>query len=171
MPPVHAWPVISWIIITILCKKFKFAIMLISMTGYGRAECDLSGMVYSIEIKSLNSKQLDISVKIPLPLRDREPEIRNMLNNELQRGKIEIGIYQELKEGSTGYSINKPVVKEYIRDLRQIAQDAGLEESDRILQAAMQLPDSMKSEKGLLGEEDWSKSNRLHLSLLSIKSD
>ena len=65
------------------------------MTGYGRAECDLKNMVYNIEIKSLNSKQLDTSVKVPVPLREKELEIRNMLNGALHRGKVEIGIYHE----------------------------------------------------------------------------
>ena len=87
------------------------------MTGYGRNKCDLPNMVYSIEIKSLNSKQLDTSVKVPLPLREKEMEIRNMLNNELLRGKIELSIYYELKESAPGYSINQPVVKEYLKQL------------------------------------------------------
>ncbi len=129
--------------------------MLISMTGYGRAECDLPNMVCSIEIKSLNSKQLDTSVRVPLLLRDKEMEIRKLLNNELLRGKIELGIYQELKENAPGYSINRPVVKEYVQQLREISGEVGLEETERILQVAMRLPDAMKSEKGEIGEEEW----------------
>ena len=129
--------------------------MLVSMTGYGRAECDLKNMVYTIEIKSLNSKQLDISVKVPVPLREKELEIRNLLNNELHRGKVEIGIYQEIKEGATGNSINQPVVKEYIKQLLEIAEEGNFEESERILQIAMRLPDSIRSEKEVLGEKEW----------------
>ncbi|MFC2098771.1 YicC/YloC family endoribonuclease [Bacteroidota bacterium] len=129
--------------------------MLVSMTGYGRAECDLKNMVYTIEIKSLNSKQLDISIKVPVPLREKESEIRNLLNNELHRGKVELGIYQEIKEGATGYSINKTVVKEYIKQLREISEEDDFEGSDRILQVAMRLPDTIRSEKEVLGEEEW----------------
>ncbi len=125
------------------------------MTGYGRAECDLPKMMFSIEIKSLNSKQLDTTVKLPLLLRDKEMEIRNILNNELQRGKIEIGIYQEPKEGVTGHSINRPVVKNYIGDLQGLAKELGMEDTERILQVAMRLPDAMKSEKEVLGEGEW----------------
>jgi len=125
------------------------------MTGYGRAECDLANVVYSIEIKSLNSKQLDTSIKLPVPLKERELELRNMLNSELQRGKVELGIYQEIKEGATGYSINQPVVKEYIQQLRKISGEVGMQETERILQVAMRLPDAMRSEKEELGEEDW----------------
>jgi uncharacterized protein (TIGR00255 family) len=129
------------------------------MTGYGRAECDLENMVYSIEIKSLNSKQLDTAIKLPVPLRDREPQIRNLIVNELQRGKIEIVIHQEIKEGSIGYSINQPVVREYIRQLHKISGEADMKETDRILQIAMRLPDAMRSDKEELGEEGWKRLN------------
>jgi len=125
------------------------------MTGYGRAECDLSNMVYTIEIKSLNSKQLDTSVRVPVLLREKELEIRNILNKELQRGKIELGIFQEVKEGAAGYSINQPVVKEYIKQLRKISGEVGMEESEHILQVAMRLPDAMKSQKEVLSDKDW----------------
>ncbi len=131
--------------------------MLISMTGYGRTKCELRNVVYAIEIKSLNSKQLDFSVKVPVFLREKEMEMRSWLGSELLRGKIEIGIYQEIREGATGFSINKPVVKEYIRHLKEIARDLDMTESDRLIQTAMRLPDTMLSEKDLLQEDDWTK--------------
>ncbi len=129
--------------------------MLVSMTGFGRTECDLQNMVYTIEIKSLNSKQLDTSVKVPGPLREKEPEIRNMINKELHRGKVEIGIYQEIKKSATGYSVNKSVVKEYIKQLREISEEENFETGERTLQISMRLPDAISSEKEVLGEEDW----------------
>jgi uncharacterized protein (TIGR00255 family) len=131
--------------------------MLISMTGYGRAECDLRNMVYAIEIKSLNSKQLDFSVKIPVFLKDKEMEIRSWLGGELQRGKIDVGIYQEIKEGTAGWSINRPVVEEYIRQLEEIAGDNDPADRNRLIQVAMRLPDTMLSEKEKLQEDDWIK--------------
>jgi uncharacterized protein (TIGR00255 family) len=131
--------------------------MLLSMTGFGRAECDLPGVVYTIEIKSLNSKQLDIAVKLPLILRDREPEIRSLLNAELQRGKIEIGIYPEAKEGTIVHTINTEIVKAYIRQLRKIHEELKMDEGERLLQVAMRLPDAMKQEKEVLGEKYWKK--------------
>ena len=129
--------------------------MLISMTGYGRAECDLRNVVYAVEIKSLNSKQLDFSVKIPVFLKDKEMEIRSWLGTELQRGKIELGIFQEIKEGAAGWSINRPVVEEYIRQLREIAGDTGQADQEQLIQVAMRLPDTMLSEKDKLQEDDW----------------
>ena len=131
--------------------------MLISMTGYGRAECDLRNVVYAVEIKSLNSKQLDLSVKIPIFLKEKEMEIRSWLGAELQRGKIEVGIYQEIKEGAAGWSINRPLVEEYIRQLREIAGDTGLADPEQLIQVAMRLPDTMLSEKDKLQEDDWLK--------------
>ncbi len=77
-----------------------------------------------------------------------------MLNNELLRGKIELSIYYELKESAPGYSINQPVVKEYLKQLAEIAGEAGMEETERNLQVAMRLPDAMKSEKDELEKED-----------------
>ena len=129
--------------------------MLISMTGYGRAECDLRNMVYAVEIKSLNSKQLDFSVKIPVFLKEKEMEIRSWLGGELQRGKIEVVIYQEIKEGAAGWSINRPVVEEYIRQLKEIAGNKDPVDTEQLIQAAMRLPDSMLSEKDKLQEDDW----------------
>ncbi len=131
--------------------------MLISMTGYGRAECNLPNVVYTIELKSLNSKQLDFSVKIPVFLKEKEMEIRSFLGAELQRGKIEVGIYQEIKEGAVGWSINRQVVEEYIRQLREIAGKTGPADQEQLIQAAMRLPDTMISEKDKLQEDDWIK--------------
>jgi len=129
--------------------------MLLSMTGYGRAECDLRNMVYAVEIKSLNSKQLDFSVKIPVYLKEKEMEIRSWLGSELQRGKIEVVIYQEIKEGAAGWSINRPVVEEYIRQLNEIAGNKDPVDTEQLIQVAMRLPDSMLSEKDKLQENDW----------------
>ena len=129
--------------------------MLISMTGYGRAECDLRNVVYSIEIKSLNSKQLDFSVRIPVFLKEKEMEIRSWLGGELQRGKIEVGIYQEIKEGAAGWSINKSVVEEYVRQLKEIAGDSDPVDPEQLIQIAMRLPDTMISERDKLQQDDW----------------
>jgi uncharacterized protein (TIGR00255 family) len=129
--------------------------MLISMTGYGTAECDLRNMVYAIEIRSLNSKQLDFSLKIPAFLKEKEMEIRRWLGGELQRGKIEVGIYQEIKEGASGWSINRPVVEEYLRQLMEITGDPV--DAHQLIEVAMRLPDAMLSEKDKLQEEDWQK--------------
>jgi uncharacterized protein (TIGR00255 family) len=127
------------------------------MTGYGRAECDLRNVIYAIEIKSLNSKQLDFSVKVPVFLKEKEMEIRSWLGGELLRGKIEVGIYQEIKEGAAGYSINRPLVEEYIRQLKEILGDNVPVDPQQMIQVAMRLPDTILSEKDKLQEDDWLK--------------
>jgi uncharacterized protein (TIGR00255 family) len=134
--------------------------MLISMTGYGRAECDLRNRVYAVEIKSLNSKQLDFSVKLPAFLREREMEIRKWLGGELQRGKIEVGIFLETEEGVAGWTINRTVVEEYIRQLREILGDGLQPDPERLLGMAMHLPETVMSEKQKLLEDDWNKVGR-----------
>lgn len=131
--------------------------MLISMTGFGRAECDLSNRVYAIEIKSLNSKQLDFTVKLPAFLKEREMEIRSWLGVELQRGKIELGIFLEADEGAAGWAINRPMVEEYIRQLREIVRETTQPDPEQLLRMAMHLPDAVVSEKQGLLENDWKK--------------
>ncbi len=131
--------------------------MLISMTGYGRAECDLRNMVIAVELKSLNSKQLDFSVKLPVFLKEKEMEIRSWLGGELQRGKIELGIYHEIKQGAAAWSINRPVVEEYIRQLKDIAGANERTDHLLLLEVAMRLPDTMMSDKDELQEDDWMK--------------
>jgi len=131
--------------------------MLLSMTGYGKSECDLPKMVYSIEIKSLNSKQLDINMKLPVLLKERELEIRNIISRELQRGKVDFGIFQDVKPGTLTHTVNKEVVLEYIRQLEEVNSDADTKGSNHLVEAAMRLPDAIRSEQVELGEEEWDK--------------
>ncbi len=131
--------------------------MLFSMTGYGKAECDLSRFVYSIEIRSLNSKQLDISIKIPPLLKDMEPEIHKLISRELQRGKIDFSIYQDVKPDTPSYSVNREVVLEYVRQLADVAGEMGMDKTESLFLAAMRMPDAVKSEKMELKEEEWHK--------------
>ena len=129
--------------------------MLVSMTGYGKAEYDLSNMIYSIEIKSLNSKQLDISMKLPILLKERELEIRNLISQELQRGKVDFGIFQDIKPGTAAHSVNKEVVLEYIRQLEEVSREAGADITGQLIETAMRLPEAIRSDRVELGEEEW----------------
>jgi len=127
--------------------------MLKSMTGYGKAECTLPSKKLTIEIKSLNSKQVDTSTRLPSIYREKELEIRQMLANKLERGKIECNIHYELVSGSST-SINSIVLKDYIKQLGEISREAGIEPGD-LLSTAMRLPDTVINEKAELGEEEW----------------
>lgn len=145
--------------------------MLVSMTGYGKAEYDLSNMIYSIEIKSLNSKQLDISMKLPILLKERELEIRNLISQELQRGKVDFGIFQDIKPGTAAHSVNKEVVLEYIRQLEEVRREAGADETGQLIATAMHLPESIRSDRVELGEEEWSSIRRTIILALKELTD
>ena len=87
--------------------------MIQSMTGYGKAEINLENANFTIELKSLNSKQIDVSVKMSSAYRDKEIGIRKLLSEKLQRGKIELSIWREKSESTSSYTLNTAVIKEY----------------------------------------------------------
>jgi uncharacterized protein (TIGR00255 family) len=120
------------------------------MTGYGKASCELGEKVATIEIKSLNSKQLDLYFRIPNAYRDREMEMRNELANRLKRGKIEIGFTLENKEGKQGIQINAGIVKSYYSQLKTIIEEIGVPDSEPILQAILRMPEVLNNEKEIV---------------------
>jgi len=129
--------------------------MIKSMTGYGKAECELKDRKVTIEIKSLNSKNLDIYAKIPGLYRQKELEIRNSISKTLQRGKVEIVLYYEVTDDKKGTTINSGVVKNYYNQLKSIATDLSIPESERFLQMALRLPDTLNVERDEIDQDDW----------------
>jgi len=127
------------------------------MTGFGKAECELATRKISVEIKSLNSKTLDIYTKIPGIYRQKELEIRNEISRTLQRGKIEFILYYEYTDESKATTVNKGVVKNYINQLKSISDELELKSSDQLLQIAMRLPDTLNIEREEIDESDWAK--------------
>ncbi len=125
------------------------------MTGFGKAECELSDRKVIIEIKTLNSKSLDIYTKIPGMYREKELEIRNELSKILQRGKIEFVLYYEYTNESKATTINSAVVKSYINQLSVLAKDLNISSNDQLLQIAMRLPDTLNTEREEINENDW----------------
>jgi len=121
--------------------------MIQSMTGYGKAVCEIGEKLISIEIKSLNSKQLDLYVRIPTAYRDREMEMRNEVSSRLKRGKIEMNFALEYKEGKQATQINVGVVKNYYSQLKTITAEIGLHENEPLLQAILRLPDALNNDK------------------------
>jgi len=99
------------------------------MTGYGKATAELPGKKLSIEIKSLNSKGLDLSVKLPGAFREKEMEIRALLSQRLDRGKVELYVSAEKSVDTPAFSINKPLVFQYYRELKSLLSE--LKEEDR----------------------------------------
>jgi uncharacterized protein (TIGR00255 family) len=130
--------------------------MIRSMTGYGKAECLLTDKKLTIEIKSLNSKQLDTSTRLPNLYKDKELDIRQLIASVLERGKIECAFYYE-QNGDTLQSgiINEPVVKAYYHQLYRISGELGLEASMELLSTVMRMPETIRTEKPELEEKEW----------------
>ena len=125
------------------------------MTGFGKAECELKDRKVIIEIKSLNSKNLDIYAKIPGIYRQKELEIRNTISKILQRGKVEFVLYYEITDDNKATTINSGVVKNYIDQLKSVADDLNLETSEQLLQMAIRLPDTLNVKREEIDENDW----------------
>ena len=106
------------------------------MTGYGKTVLQLSTKKISIELKSLNSKNLDLNVRIPSYYREKELDIRKMLASDLESGKIDFSIYIENNAGEVSSKVNENTVKEYMRQLRSIvdANENDIEFSHQISQ-------------------------------------
>lgn len=125
--------------------------MIQSMTGYGNAVLQLPTKKVTIEIKSLNSKNLDIHSRIPPYYKEKDIEIRKRLASQLVRGKVDFSIYVESTSDSTQTSINKEVVGKYIEELQEIT--AG--ESVDFLKIAVQLPDALKIVREEFNQDEW----------------
>jgi len=129
--------------------------MIKSMTGYGKAESLLADKKISVEIKSLNSKNNDTYIKLPNAYRSKELEIRQVISEKLQRGKIEVNVWYELNAGITPATINHELVKSYYQQLKNISSELGLNADEKLLSIVMRLPDTVKQEKNELEETEW----------------
>lgn len=128
--------------------------MIHSMTGFGKAFVQLPLKKITIEIKSLNSKNLDLSVRLPQQYKEKELEVRNVIAQRLERGKIECSVYIEVTGEETSSTINAPIVKAYIDQMRAIIPDA---DATELMKMAVRMPDSLKVERCELDEEEWKK--------------
>jgi uncharacterized protein (TIGR00255 family) len=129
--------------------------MIKSMTGYGKAIAETPNKKVTIEIKSLNSKQLDLNLKLPWLYKEKEPEIRNLISQNLDRGKIDLTIYFDMHDEEVTTAINKSAVKSYYRQFEDIASELQINLDDQIFTAIMKLPDTLKTDKLEIPEEEW----------------
>jgi uncharacterized protein (TIGR00255 family) len=125
------------------------------MTGYGKSMTEIPQKKITIEIKSLNSKQLDINTRLPWLYKEKEPEIRNMISQKLDRGKIDLNIFFDVLDNEIIPVINKAVIKNYYNQLKEITGELEINIDDQLLPAIMRLPDALKTEKAELAEEEW----------------
>jgi uncharacterized protein (TIGR00255 family) len=127
------------------------------MTGYGKAECHLPDKKLTIEIRSLNSKQMDTNARLPSLYKEKELEIRQMITAGLDRGKVECSFHYEIAENASSGTINEAVVKDYYEQLYKIAGELGLPTSPELLSTVLRLPDTIRTEKAGVEDEEWIK--------------
>jgi uncharacterized protein (TIGR00255 family) len=129
--------------------------MIKSMTGYGKSVAEIPGKKITIEIKSLNSKSLDINTRLPWLYKEKESEVRNIISQLLDRGKIDLTITFDVLESEIIPVINKTIVRNYFTQLKEIASELGITNEEQLLPAIIRLPDALKTEKAELPEDEW----------------
>jgi uncharacterized protein (TIGR00255 family) len=129
--------------------------MIKSMTGYGKAIAETQQKKITIEIKSLNSKQLDINTKLPWLYKEKDLEIRTLISQKLERGKIDFSIYIDNLDAELIPVINEHIVRNYYNQLKDIADDLNMSLDENILSTIMGLPETLRTEKPELSTEEW----------------
>jgi uncharacterized protein (TIGR00255 family) len=127
--------------------------MLLSMTGFGKATGNFATKKVSVEIRSLNSKSLDLNMRVAGIYRELEPLIRNLIGQELERGKVDAMISLDSTGDAKNYAINKDLAKAYCDDLRSVNSMLG-EESADYLSLILRMPDIYSNEREVLGEDE-----------------
>ena len=129
--------------------------MIRSMTGFGKGEATCANKKFRVELRSLNSKQLDLSIKIPSKYRAAEAEVRNIITRELQRGKVDCFVSLESAVAETSAHINTEAFKAYAEELRRVCEDNTLSVDDNtIMQSALRMPDVVTSEEREVSAEE-----------------
>lgn len=131
--------------------------MIKSMTGYGKASCEINNKTVTVEIKSLNSKQTDVYIKLPNIYKEKDLDIRNMLVNLLKRGKIECTVTVETQGAEQAALINKAVLKSYVEQLTELEKELNIKVNDQLLQIIFRLPETFKAAKEEADEQEWEK--------------
>ncbi len=126
--------------------------MIQSMTGFGKATLQLPTKKITVEVKSLNSKGLDLNVRMPSVYREMELALRNQIALALERGKIDFSIFVENTAESTSTKVNVPILRAYIAQLKEVQPDA---DETELMKMAIRMPDAMKTERDEIDENDW----------------
>ena len=127
-------------------------IMIASMTGYGKAVLELPEKKVTIEIRSLNSKTLDLNTRIPSFYREKELEIRNLISEKVQRGKVDFSMMVELNPAARNQKVNADLIKSYIEEFKNITPTVT---DGELLPVVMRLPDVISYSQDDLGEDEW----------------
>jgi uncharacterized protein (TIGR00255 family) len=124
------------------------------MTGFGKATLQLPTKKITVEIKSLNSKGLDLNTRMPSVFREMELGLRNQLSARLERGKIDFSLYIEATGEETSSKINVPIVRGYINQMKAVIPNA---DETELMKMAVRMPDALKTERDEIDENEWKK--------------
>ena len=128
--------------------------MIQSMTGFGKATLQLPTKKITVEIKSLNSKGLDLNTRMPSVFREMELGLRNQISSRLERGKIDFSLYVEITGEETSSKINVPIVRGYINQMKAVIPNA---DETELMKMAVRMPDALKTERDEIDENEWKK--------------
>ena len=126
--------------------------MILSMTGFGKASLQLSTKKITVEVKSLNSKGLDLNTRMPSVFRENELALRNLIALKLERGKVDFSLFVEVTGEDTSSKINVPIVKAYMAQMKAILPNA---DDTELMKMAIRMPDTMKTEREEIDENEW----------------
>ncbi|MBV6483682.1 MAG: hypothetical protein KFKLKKLM_00134 [Flavobacteriales bacterium] len=144
--------------------------MIKSMTGFGKATAEINGKKFSVEIKTLNSKQADISVRMPSLFKEKEFAIRSLINQELERGKIDFSLGFETLGETNNFSVNKDLFKKYYNELAVMANELGQNSVD-LFTIVSRMPDVFKTDKQELEETEWQRVNELIIEAINATNN
>ncbi len=130
--------------------------MIKSMTGFGKATNEFSSKKITVEVRSLNSRQLDLNLRMPYSYKEKELELRAEISKQIERGKVDITIYTEFLQAELPIAINKTLAKTYYKELKSLAEELN-EDTTNLLTLTMKMPDVLKAEKEIveLDVEEW----------------
>ena len=128
--------------------------MLRSMTGYGKAEGAVGSRKYTVEVRSLNGKNLDLSVRMPSVLKEKEMELRKQLGARIVRGKSDVAIHFEADAAEARHELNGPVIEKYVDALRTLAEKTD-QPKGNLLSTAVRFPDAMQTSREAFDHEAW----------------
>ena len=131
--------------------------MMLSMTGFGKAEIALDKLYIIVELRSLNSKYLDLTVKIPSFLKEIELKARKTIKEKLERGKVELLVHYEKNKDNKEVTLNKDQISSYYNELLEISENLNLDEKSNLLGHVLKLPETIENKKDIVTNEDLEK--------------
>lgn len=125
------------------------------MTGYGKAEGEFHSKKISIEVKSLNSKQLDLNLRVPSAYKEKELDLRNEISREMVRGKVDFTISLDTPDDLMQANINPAMIKSYYQKISDLSTELRLSVPEDIISTLIRMPDALKLEKQVISEKEW----------------